>query len=138
MRIAPVAEVKARLSAYLEICAETPVVVTRNGRPAAVLIAVSDEEELERLVLAHSPRFRAILDAAERHIQKSEVLGHRDFWKTVGERHRAADARRRARRLKTASKKVRGTSRRVNAEFAALDENTGPGRHDRPAARKSK
>ncbi len=98
MKIAPVADVKARLSAYLEICAETPVVVTRNGRPAAVLIAVSDEDELERLVLAHTPRFRAILEAAEQQIRKGEVIGHREFWKTVSERHREADARRRARR----------------------------------------
>lgn len=109
MKIVPVAEVKARLSAYLEICAETPVVVTRNGRPAAVLIAVSDEEELERLVLAHSPRFKAILSAAEQQIQKGEVIGHRDFWKRVSERHREAGARRRAGRLKAAPKKVRGT-----------------------------
>lgn len=125
MRIAPVADVKARLSAYLKICAETPVVVTRNGRPAAVLVAVTDEEELERLVLAYSPRFKAILDAAERRIQRGEVIGHRDFWKTVRERHREADVRRRARRPRPASKKVRGTSRRVNAESAAIGRHPG-------------
>jgi hypothetical protein len=35
------------------------VMVTNNGR-----LPVSDEEELERLVLAHTPRFLALLDAA--------------------------------------------------------------------------
>ncbi len=138
MRIAPVADVKARLSAYLEICAETPVVVTKNGRPAAVLVAVSDEDELERLVLAYSPRFRAILDAAERQIQTGHVIGHRDFWRIVRDRHREADARRRAGRLKAASKKVRKTSRRVNAEFAAVEGGPGTVRRDRPGLRRAK
>jgi len=54
MKIAPVADVKARFSKYLKDCVEGPVVVTKNGRPAAVLVAVSDEEELERLILAHT------------------------------------------------------------------------------------
>jgi prevent-host-death family protein len=123
MKIAPVADVKARLSAYLEVCAETPVVVTKNGRPAAVLIAVSDEDELECLVLAHSPRFRAILDAADRKIRKGEIIGHHDFWKTVAERHREADAR--ANRLKAVSKRVRRTSMQVNREFAAVEADPG-------------
>ena len=49
MKIAPVADVKARFSAYLKRCKDGPVIITRNGRPAAVLIAAPDEEELERL-----------------------------------------------------------------------------------------
>ena len=37
MRIAPLADVKARLSAYLEQCeAEGPIVITRNGKAVAV------------------------------------------------------------------------------------------------------
>lgn len=58
MKIASVAELKARFSKYLQQCAEDPVVVTKNGRPAAVLVAVSDEAELERLVLARTPGSR--------------------------------------------------------------------------------
>lgn len=72
MKIAPLADVKARLSAYLKMCAEAPVIVTKNGRPAAVLVAVSNEEDLERLVLGHTPRFMAILDSAERRIKKGK------------------------------------------------------------------
>ena len=138
MKIAPVADVKARLSAYLDICAETPVVVTKNGRPAAVLIAVSDEDELERLILAHTPRFKAILDAAERRIKKGEVIGHRDFWRIVGERHRGADAGRRARRPKAASKRVRNTSMWVNAEFAPMEGDSGTARRARLGPRRPK
>ena len=50
---------EARLSAYLKDSQEGPVVVTRNGKAVAVLLAVTDEDELERLVLAHSPKFQA-------------------------------------------------------------------------------
>ena len=88
MKIAPVADVKARFSKYLEECVEGPVVVTKNGRPTAVLVAVSDEEELERLVLAHTPRFAALLDAAHDRIKKSGGVKHEDFWKAAGRKRR--------------------------------------------------
>ena len=83
MKVAPVADVKARFSRYLEMCVDGPVIVTKNGRPAAALVAVSDEEELERLILAHTPRFIALLDAAERRIKKGRGIKHDDFWKAV-------------------------------------------------------
>ena len=60
MKIASVADMKARLSAYLKASATGPVVVTRNGKAVAVLLGVRDDEELERLLLAHSRKLRAI------------------------------------------------------------------------------
>ena len=86
MKIAPLAEVKARFSSYVEACEEGPVVVTKNGRPKAVLVAAGNEEELERLILAHTPRFVAMLNATERRIRKGRGTKHRDFWKTVDKR----------------------------------------------------
>ncbi len=47
MRIASIADVKARLSTYLKESQEGPVIVTRNGKAVAVLLAVTDEDELE-------------------------------------------------------------------------------------------
>ena len=89
MRIAPVADVKARFSMYLEQCAEGPIIVTKNGRPAAVLLRVSDEEELERLVLAHTPRFMALLDSAHNRIRKKGGIKHVDFWRVARARQPA-------------------------------------------------
>ncbi len=83
MKIASVAEVKARLSAYLKATATGPVVVTRNGKAVAVLLGVSDDDELERLLLAHSPKLRAILDAADRRIDEGGGIGHDEFWDQV-------------------------------------------------------
>ena len=70
MKIALLAEVKAHFSSYVEECEQGPVVVTKNGRP----IAVGKEEELERLVLAHTPKFMALLKAAEQRIKKGRGL----------------------------------------------------------------
>ena len=83
MKIAPVADVKVRLSAYLKESEEGPIVITRNGKPVAVILSVTDEDELERLILAHSPKFQSLLDAAEQRIQETGGIRHEDFWATV-------------------------------------------------------
>jgi hypothetical protein len=58
-------------------------VVTRNGKAVAVLLGVEDDEELERLLLAHSRKLRSILAAAERRIEEGAGIGHAEFWKQV-------------------------------------------------------
>ena len=83
MKIASVADVKARLSAYLKATEQGPVVVTRNGKAVAVLLAVSDDDELERLVLAHSPKFKALLDKSRRQIEEAGGITHEQFWREV-------------------------------------------------------
>jgi prevent-host-death family protein len=85
LKIASVAEVKAQFSAYLKASEQGPVIVTRNGRPVAALLAVQDDEELERLVLAHSARLRAVLDTARRQIREGEGIRHEDFWQEMEE-----------------------------------------------------
>ncbi len=42
MKIAPIAEIKAHLSAYLKESEKGPIVVTKNGKPVAVLLGVTD------------------------------------------------------------------------------------------------
>jgi prevent-host-death family protein len=103
MKIASVAEVKAKLSSYLKASAAGPVVVTRNGKALAVLVAVADDDEVERLLLAHSPKLRAILDAADRRIDEGGGIGHEEFWQQVEAADRArgqngSRAKRRTRR----------------------------------------
>ncbi len=83
MKIAPVADVKARFSAYLRESEEGPVIVTRNGKPVAVLISMEDEEELERIILAYSPKFQSLLEKSKNQIQDRGRIPHKDFWKEV-------------------------------------------------------
>ena len=93
MRIAPLADVKARLSAYLDECGvEGPVVITRNGKAAAVLLVPYDDDDLERLMLGRSPRFQAMLDRSRQSIKEGKGLTEKAFWETVGKRAQARKA----------------------------------------------
>ena len=83
MKIASVAEVKAHFSTFLKDSKKGPVVVTRNGRPAAVLLSV--EDELDRLAKAYSPKLQRILTLAHQQIKKQGGILHADFWKEVEE-----------------------------------------------------
>jgi len=88
MRIAPLATVKAQLSAYLEQCKEEgPIVITRNGKAVAVLLAPLDDDDLEGLLLARSPRFQALLDKSRASIHAGKGLSSRQFWDAVAQRH---------------------------------------------------
>ncbi len=83
MKIASVADIKAHFSAYLRAATRGPVVVTRSGKAVGVLLAVEDEEELERLVLAYSPRLRTILGAARERIRAGASIPHEDLWQEL-------------------------------------------------------
>ncbi|MBI3914797.1 MAG: type II toxin-antitoxin system Phd/YefM family antitoxin [Chloroflexi bacterium] len=88
MKVASLADVKARLSAYIEeLPTKGPVVITRNGKTAAVLIAPQDDEDLERLLLARSPHFQALLSRSRRSIREGKGLSRDGFWKTVKARN---------------------------------------------------
>lgn len=87
MKIAPLADVKAHLSAYLDECgAEGPVLITRNGKAAAVLLVPYDDDDLERLLIGRSPRFQALLDRSRKSIQEGQGLSEPSFWEAVRQR----------------------------------------------------
>ena len=83
MNIAPLADVKARFSAYIKKIQKEPVIVTKNGRPVAILVGISDKDDLERILLSVSPKFQALLDEAERRIQETGGLSHEEVWAQV-------------------------------------------------------
>ena len=83
MKIASVVDVKARFSAYMKETESGPVVITRNGRPAAILVNVVEEDEIEGLLLAYSPKFRAILHAAREEIKQTGGIPHDEFWRQM-------------------------------------------------------
>jgi len=87
MKIAPLADVKARLSAYIDQCeTDGPIVITRNGKSVAVLLAPDDDDDLERLILSRSPRFRALMEESRKSLDAGKGLSHKEFWKAVAER----------------------------------------------------
>jgi prevent-host-death family protein len=98
VRIASVAEIKSQFSAFLKASEAGPVVVTRNGRPVAVIVGVQDEDEIEQLLLAYSPRLQAILQESRKQIREGDVLRHEEFWAKVAA---ARTSRRHGRKRKT-------------------------------------
>ena len=83
MNIAPLADVKARFSAYIKKAQEGPVIITRHGKPVVVMLSVKDEDDLERIVLANSTKFQAMLDAAEQRIRETGGVSHEDVWAMI-------------------------------------------------------
>ena len=83
MRIASVADVKAHFSAYMKESEAGPVVITRNGKPTAVLVNIVDEDELDGLLLAYSPKFRRLLQVARAEIQQTGGIPHEEFWQQL-------------------------------------------------------
>ncbi len=87
MKIVPIADAKARLSAYVDECStEGPLIITRNGKPAAVLLVPKDEEDLDRLMLARSPRFQAMLEESRRSIAAGKGIARDEFWNAARRR----------------------------------------------------
>ncbi|MBI3800332.1 MAG: type II toxin-antitoxin system Phd/YefM family antitoxin [Deltaproteobacteria bacterium] len=63
MKIETIRAVKAKLNQVVADLPETgSVVITRNGKPCAVLLPVTEETDLEALLLSHNKRFWELFD----------------------------------------------------------------------------
>ena len=86
------ADAKARLSAVLDEVRDTHerVVITRNGRPEAVILAVSDLEALEEtLDLLSTPGALEEIRAAEAEVARGEAIDAEELRGLMAERVRA-------------------------------------------------
>jgi prevent-host-death family protein len=84
MKIASLADVKARFSAYIDQCIKDgPVVITRNGKAVAILLAPEDEDDLENLIISRSPRFQALLAKSRDSIQSGKGLSEEELWSSL-------------------------------------------------------
>ena len=89
--IIPLADAKARLSAVLDDVRDTHdrVVITRNGRPEAVIISVSDLETIEEtLDLLSTPGAIDEIRTAEAEIARGEAIGADELRRLMAERAR--------------------------------------------------
>ena len=70
MKEVALSEVKDRLSRYLRIAETEDVVITRNGKPAGVLVGFHGEEDWLQYRLEHDPRFLSRMEKARNSIRK--------------------------------------------------------------------
>jgi prevent-host-death family protein len=79
MKIESLREVKAKLSKIVkELPSERSVVITKNGRPCAVLFPVTEETDLESMLLAQRKDFWRLLDRAHKEGVKKGFTGLAD------------------------------------------------------------
>ena len=83
MKVAFAASVKAKFSGFIKASKSGPVIVTKNGKPVAMLLAVQDEDEIERMILAYSPKFQRILRTAEQQLLAGRGIPHKEFWQEI-------------------------------------------------------
>lgn len=77
MKIESIREVKTRFSRYVkELPKSGSVVITKNGRPCAALIPITEDTDLEALALSRNKRFWKLIDQA---IERGEKEGWVDL-----------------------------------------------------------
>lgn len=89
MKTASAAKIAAHFENYLDSSREQPVLVTRDGKPVAVLLAVQDRAEAEQLALRRSRTLRSIFEEAHEQLQKGDGIPHEQFWREVEQSRRA-------------------------------------------------
>ena len=75
--------VAADFAEYVRATKNGPVVVTSKGKPVAVLLRSESDEDVERLLMGHSPKLQSILQAARKRFREGRGISHEAFWKEV-------------------------------------------------------
>jgi PHD/YefM family antitoxin component YafN of YafNO toxin-antitoxin module len=96
--------------AYLKASEQGPVIVMRDGKPVAVLLSANGEEDVERLLMGHSPKLQAILEAARKRFRSGAGIPHETFWKKV-----EADDAARSKKRGSTQKNGRAAAKRLGA-----------------------
>ncbi len=94
-------EVKDDLSHYVDLAAEREIIITRHGRPAAVLIGFRDEDDWFDYRLENDPRFLEQIAKAREEIRTGRGVRFEDVRKMPSLRNSGGRANgRRSRRKK--------------------------------------
>jgi prevent-host-death family protein len=70
VKVASQQQVAANFADYVKASQKGPVVVTDNGEPVAVLLKATGKDDLERLLMGHSEKLQAILQAARQRFRE--------------------------------------------------------------------
>ena len=73
MKVENIKEVKARFNRIVsELPTEGSVIITKNGRPCAVLMPITEDTDLEIVALSQNKRFWKLYDSA---VEKADKEG---------------------------------------------------------------
>ncbi len=80
MKIENVRQAKAKLNRLISELPKTgSVVITKNGRPCAALMPITEDTDLEALALSQNKRFWRMFDAAYKRAEKEGWLDLEDL-----------------------------------------------------------
>jgi prevent-host-death family protein len=80
VEIENVREAKAKLSRLIsELPQTTSVVITKNGKPCAALMPITEDTNLETVALSQNKRFRRMFDAASDRADKEGWIALEDL-----------------------------------------------------------
>jgi prevent-host-death family protein len=83
MKTATQTEVAADFARYVKAAKKGPVIVTDNGKPVAVLLNSESDEDVERLLMGHSPKLQTILQSARKRFRDGQGIPHETFWAEI-------------------------------------------------------
>lgn len=95
MKIVPLNEVKNQFSQYLEEAQREDIVVMKNGRAAAIIHAITDED-LEDYLFETDPRFIARIEALRAQYWREGATPLREVRRELGLKPRAKKRNKRA------------------------------------------
>jgi prevent-host-death family protein len=74
MKVIGLSEAKEKLPSVINAAQDGPIVITRNGRTAAVLIVPRDDDDLERLLIARSKRVQQLIEDSRAAARRGETV----------------------------------------------------------------
>jgi len=85
MKRVALSEAKDDLSRILRLAEKEEVLITRHGKPAAVLVGFESEDDWFDYRLEHDPRFLGRIEAARRSLRAGRGVRLEDLDKRQGE-----------------------------------------------------
>jgi prevent-host-death family protein len=83
MKTVSAAKVAAHFDEYLEASRDQAVLVTRNGKPVAVLLAVQDKAEAKQLARSRPRSLRSVFMGAHEQLEKDGGIPRDQFWHEI-------------------------------------------------------
>src|SRR5438045_2413274 len=80
MTSATIEQVKSRFDRFIKASESGPVVVTRKGKPVAMLLGSKNADDIERMMMAYSPKLRAIFNRADAQLEAGRGIPADRFW----------------------------------------------------------